>query len=230
MAIDWGGCAAAQLQYHLLKRGVMDKSALAMIKASFSPQAFRDALSTTIKQGRVVSALQVEMDKETEAIVKNMPWVNITIGMELREQTEYKNKFQAKSTLLNPSSPEALNFADDMTTKLINTAVTGGLLYTNAFSTSMGNKTYAPGKVDSQELDILDESDDKSIKEDLVDNNLDGIISNMEAVQRTPCTTDTAAPKRSSKEEQNNDDMVRSPHKQNYLWQLRQIMPMQLRG
>jgi hypothetical protein len=73
VAIDWGGCAAAQLGYHLLKRGVMDKSSLAMIKASFSPQAFRDALSSTIKQGRVVSALQEEMEDKMEAIVKNTP-------------------------------------------------------------------------------------------------------------------------------------------------------------
>ena len=79
MAIDWGGCTAAQLQYHLLKKGVMDKNALAMIKANFSPQAFRDALSATIKQGRVVSALQAEMEDKTEAIVKNTPWVDITM-------------------------------------------------------------------------------------------------------------------------------------------------------
>jgi hypothetical protein len=37
VAIDWGGCAVAQLRYHLLKCGVTDKSALALIKASFSP-------------------------------------------------------------------------------------------------------------------------------------------------------------------------------------------------
>ncbi len=93
VAIDWGGCAVAQLQYHLLKRGIMDKSVLAMIKTSFSPQAFRAALSATIKQGRVVSASQAEMEDKMEAIVKNRPWVNITMGMELGEQAEYENKF-----------------------------------------------------------------------------------------------------------------------------------------
>jgi hypothetical protein len=111
---------------HFLKRGIADKSALAMIKASFSPQAFRDALSTTVKQGRVVSALQVEMEDKMEAIVKNTPWINIMMGMELGEQAAYKNEFQAKLTLLNPSSPEALNFTDDMTMTLINTTVAGG--------------------------------------------------------------------------------------------------------
>jgi hypothetical protein len=60
--IDWGGCAAAQLQYHLLKCGITDKSALSLIKASFSPQAFCDALSATMKQGKVVSASQAEME------------------------------------------------------------------------------------------------------------------------------------------------------------------------
>jgi hypothetical protein len=52
-----------------------------MIKASFSPQAFRDALSTAIKQGRVVSGLQAETEDEMEAIVNNMPWVDITMGV-----------------------------------------------------------------------------------------------------------------------------------------------------
>jgi hypothetical protein len=65
----------------------------------------------------------------------------------------------------------------------------------------MGNTAYTLGEVDSQELDILEESNNESIKDDLVDGNLDGTISNMEAVQRTPHTTDTVAPKRSSKEE-----------------------------
>ncbi len=77
-----------------------------MIKASFSPQAFRDALSATIKLGRVVSASQVEVEDKIEVIVKNTPWVDITMGMELGEQAEYKNKFRAKSTLLNPLSPQ----------------------------------------------------------------------------------------------------------------------------
>ncbi len=117
VAIDWGGCAAAQLRYHLLKRGVTDKSALALIKASFSPQALRDALSATIKQGKVVSASQAKMEDEMEAFVKNTPWVDITKGMELGERAEYENEFRAKAGLLNPSSPKALNFEDDMTTR-----------------------------------------------------------------------------------------------------------------
>jgi hypothetical protein len=100
VAIDWGRCAAAQLQYHLLKHGVMDKSALSLIKASFSPQAFRDTLSTTMKQGKVVSASQVEMEDEMEAIVKNTTWVDITMGMELGECAEYRNKLRAKASYL----------------------------------------------------------------------------------------------------------------------------------
>ena len=52
-----------------------------------------------------------------------------------------------------------------MTMKFINTAAAGGLLYTNAFSASLGDTAYAPGDVDSQELDVLEESNDKSIKD-----------------------------------------------------------------
>ncbi len=109
MAINWGGCVAAQLRYHLLKHGVTDKSALALIKASFSPQAFHDALSATIKQGKVVLASQAEMEDEMEALVKNTPWVDITKGIKLGERADYENEFRAKASLLNPSSPERLS-------------------------------------------------------------------------------------------------------------------------
>ncbi len=155
VAIDWGGCASAQLRYYLLKQGVMDKSALSLIKASFSPQAFRNASSATMKHGRVVSVLQAEIEDEMEAIVKNTPWVDITMGMELGKHAEYENEFRAKASLLNPSSPEAVNFKDDMTTKSINTATVGGSIYTSALSASIGDTAYVPGNVDSQESDIL---------------------------------------------------------------------------
>jgi hypothetical protein len=46
----------------------------------------------------------------------------------------------------------------------------------------MGNTAYAPGDVDSQESDILEQSNDKSIKDNLIDNNFNSIISNIEAV------------------------------------------------
>jgi hypothetical protein len=59
----------------------MDKSTLDMIKARFSPQAFHDALSATIKQGSVVSVSQEEMEDKMEGIMKNMPWVDITMGV-----------------------------------------------------------------------------------------------------------------------------------------------------
>ncbi len=153
----------AQLQYHLLKRSITDKSTLSLIKASFSPQAFRNTLSATMKQGKVVSALQVEMEDEMEAIVKNTTWVDITMGMELGERAEYENELRAKASLLNPSIPEALNFQDNMTTKSINTAAAGGSIYMVAFSASIGETAYVPGDVDSQESDILDESNEESL-------------------------------------------------------------------
>jgi hypothetical protein len=73
-----------------------------------------------------------------------------------------------------------------MTTKSINTAMAGGSLYTNALSSSMGDSAYIPRDVDSQELDILEESNNESIKDNLIDDNFGGIIFNTGAVQRTP--------------------------------------------
>ena len=213
VAIDWGGCAAAQLRYHLLKRGVTDKSALSLIKASFSPQAFRDALSATLKRGKVVSASQAEMEDEMEALVKNTPWVDITKGMELGERSEYENEFRARASLLNPSSPEALNFEDDLTTKSINTAVAGGSIYTTALSASIGETAYVPGEVDSQESDILEESDEESVQEDYADEDgLGVVIANMEAITNSRANQDIQR-----SEEQNEKDyaILNSPQKPN---------------
>jgi hypothetical protein len=211
IAIDWGGCAAAQLQYHLLKRGVTDKSTLSLIKASFSPQAFRDALSATMKLGKVVSALQAEMEDEMEAILKNTTWVDITMGMELGEHAEYKNKLRAKSSLLNPSNPEALNFEDDMTTKSINTAAAGGSIHTAAFSALIGETACVPGNVDSQESDILDESNEESVQEDDTDADVfGGIITNIDAIGKARTGPDTSM---SVDGEQEGGTIMNSPQK-----------------
>jgi hypothetical protein len=213
VAIDWGGCTAAQLRYHLLKRRVMDKSALALIKASFSPQALRDALSATIKQGKVVSASQAKMEDKMKGLVKNTPWVDITKGMELGKRAEYEYEFRAKAGLLNPSSPEALNFEDDMTTKSINTAAAGGLIYTSALSASIGDMAYAPGEVDSQESDILEESDKDSIQDNFVDEDGMGvIIANMEAINNL--RVDQGIPRTGDKNHRG-DATMNSPQKPN---------------
>jgi hypothetical protein len=203
----------SQLQYHLLKRGITDKSALSLIKASFSPQAFRDALSATMKQGKVVSALQAEMEDEMEAIVKNTTWVDITMGMELGERIEYKNQLRAKASLLNPSSPEALNFKDDMTTKSINTAVAGGSIYMAAFSALIGDTAYVPGNVDSQESDILEESNKESVQEGDTDADVfGGIIANMDAIGKARTRPDTSM---SVDGEQGGGAIMNSPQKLN---------------
>jgi hypothetical protein len=208
----------AQLRYHLLKRGVTDKSALALIKASFSPQAFCNAVSATIKQRRVVSASQAEMEDKMEAIVKNTPWVDITMGVELGERTEYKNESWAKLTLLSPSSPEALSFKDDMTTKSINTTMAGGSLYTNALSASMGDTAYVLGDADSQELDILEESNKESIKDGLIEDNFGGVISNIEAVREIPNATEPiGATRMSIDKEQDDNGIMTSPQKVNQI-------------
>ncbi len=213
VAIDWGGCAAAQLQYHLLKRSITDKSALSLIKASFSPQAFCDALSATMKQGKVVSALQVEMEDKMEAIVKNTTWVGITMGMELREHAEYENKLRAKASLLNPLSPEALNFEDDMITKSINTATAGGSIYMVAFSASSRKTAYVPGDVDYQESDILDESNEESVQEDDTDADVfGGIITNIDAIGKARTGPDTSM---SVDGEQEGGAIMNSPQKLN---------------
>jgi len=82
-ATRWSGCPAAHLRFHLLKRGVTNDSALNLIRRSFTPQAFRDALQATFKDGKVMSAAQAEMQDELEDAKRNAPWVDITQGMDI---------------------------------------------------------------------------------------------------------------------------------------------------
>ncbi len=148
-----------------------------------------------------------------KALVKNTPWVDITKGMELGERAEYENEFRAKAGLLNPSSPEALNFEDDMTTKSIYTAAAGGSIYTSALSASMGDTAYAPGKMDSQECDILEESIEDSVQDDFADKDGMGVvIANMEAINNL--RVDQGIP-RTGDENHRGDAIMNSPQKPN---------------
>jgi hypothetical protein len=153
------------------------------------------------------------MEDKMEALVKNTTWVDITMGMELGEHAEYENKLRAKVFLLNPSSPEALNFEDDMTTKSINTAMAGGSIFMAAFSASIGETAYVPGNVDSQESDILDESNKESIQEDDTDADVfGGIITNIDAIGKARTGPDTSM---SVDGEQEGGAIINSPQKLN---------------
>ncbi len=67
--------------------------------------------------------------------------------------------------MLDPSNPEVLNFTDDQSMKLLNTAVTGGSAYTTAFSVSLGDTAYLPQEdddIDSQETNVFNQDIDYS--------------------------------------------------------------------
>jgi hypothetical protein len=179
VASRWLGCVSAHFRFHLMKRGVTDDSALALIRASFSQQVLRDAINATIKDGKVVSATQAKFDDELDNMMRKAMWVDITKGMELSECVKYEQESHGQAFMLDPSNPEALNFADEQSIKLLNTAVTGGLVYTMAFSASLGETAYMPTKdddVDSQETDVFEQGFNESDKDD-VDNN--GVITNL---------------------------------------------------
>jgi hypothetical protein len=135
------------------------------------------------------------------------------MGMELGEHAEYENEFSAKATLLNPSSPEALNFKDNMTTKSINTAAAGGSIYTSALSASTGDTAYVPGDIDSQESDILDNSNEETDQEDNMDaDDFGGIIANMDAISKARTSPGTLM---SGDGEQGGGAIMNSPQKLN---------------
>jgi hypothetical protein len=174
----------AHLRFHLMKRGVTDESALALIRASFSQQALWDAINATLKDGKVVSATQAEFDEELDDMMCKALWVDITKGMELSEQVEYEQENCGRASMLDPNNPEALNFADEQSVKTLNTGTTGGLIYTTAFSASLGDTAYIPTEgddVDSQETDVFAQDSEES-NEDGGDNK--EIISNIVDISR----------------------------------------------
>ncbi len=175
----WSGCVSAHFCVHLMKRGVTDESTLALIQASFTQQALWDAINTTMKDGKVLSAIQAKFDKELDNMMRKAMWVDITKVMELSERVEYEQESCGRAFMLDPSNPKMLNFADKQSVETLNTAATGGLIYTKAFSASLGETAYIPMEdddVDSQETDVFEQDPDKSDKDGANNNE---IISNI---------------------------------------------------
>jgi BRCT domain type II-containing protein len=71
------------------------------------------------------------------------------------------------------------NYADEQSIKSLNTAITGGLVYTMAFSDSLVETAYMPTEdehVNSQETDVFEQDFNKNDKDDVDDN---GVITNL---------------------------------------------------
>jgi hypothetical protein len=88
--------------------------------------------------------------------------------MELSEWVEYEQEACGRASMLDPSNPEALNFADEQSVKTLNTATTGGLIYMTAFSASLGETAYIPTEeddVDSIETDVFAQDSEESDKD-----------------------------------------------------------------
>jgi hypothetical protein len=183
-ATRWLGCPAAHLRFHLLKRGVTNDSALNLIRRSFTPQAFWDALQATFKDGKVVLAAQAEMQDELEDAKHNAPWVDITQGMEMLERLEHELELRGQTTLLDPSNPEALNFNEEQSFKSFGTAGTNASLYTSNQSVSLEGTAFEPQDdedIDSQELSIFGGSDISRANENMDDDTEGAFIENMGA-------------------------------------------------
>ncbi len=183
-ATRWSGCPAAHLRLHLLKRGVTNDSALNLIRRSFTPQAFRDALQATFNDGKVVSAAQAEMQDELEDAKRNAPWVDITQGMEMLEKREDELELQGRAPLLDPSNPEALNFNEEQSFKSFGTAGTNASMYTSNQSVSLGGTAFEPqddDNIDSQESSIFGGSDTSKADENMDDDTEGAYIENMGA-------------------------------------------------
>ena len=109
IATRWSGSIATHLKFHLLKRGVTEEIALRLIRTSCTTQALHDAISATMKDGKVVLAAQAEMDDKLDKMCKRASWVDITMGMKTLERIECKNKLHRTIQLLDSRDPLALN-------------------------------------------------------------------------------------------------------------------------
>ena len=157
-ATKWSDGVAAHLQFHLLKWGVTNDSALALIWKSSIPQALGDAIQATFKNRKVVSATQAEMQDEFAEAQCHAPWVDIICGMEASERLEYEQELWGCASLLDPSNPEALNFNKKQSFKSFGTAGTNASMFTAAHLVSLGGTAYesqGESDVDSQESDIF---------------------------------------------------------------------------
>ena len=88
IATEWLGSIASYLKFHLLEWGVMEESAMKLIRASCTTQALRDAINTTMKDGKVMLAAQAEMDNNIDEMLKRACWVDITKRMEMFKRVE----------------------------------------------------------------------------------------------------------------------------------------------
>ena len=138
----------------------------------------RDAINATMKDCKVVSATQAEFNDELDNIMRKATWVDITKGMELSERVEYKQESCGRAFMLDPNNPEVLNFADKQSVKLLNTAVTGGLVYTMAFLVSLGEMAYMPTEddIDSLETNVFEQDIVDSGEEEIGNK---GVITNL---------------------------------------------------
>jgi hypothetical protein len=80
--------------------------------------------------------------------------------------------------MLDPNNPVALNFAVEQSVKLLNTAVTGGLVYTMAFLVSLWETAYMPMEddIDSQETNVFEQDIVDSNEEEIDE---EGVITNL---------------------------------------------------
>jgi hypothetical protein len=77
-----------------------------------------------MKNGKVILGVQqAELDDNMEDMMKRACRVDITKGMEMSERVEYKHEAHSQAQLLDPSNPDALNFLEEQSMKLLNTQV-----------------------------------------------------------------------------------------------------------
>jgi hypothetical protein len=180
-----------------------------------------------MKDGKVILAMQAELDDDTEDTMKRASWVDITKGMEMSKRVQYEYEARGQAHRLDPNNPEALNFSDEQLMKLLNLQVTGGTAYTAAFSASLSNTVYMPGNknIDSQELDLFDADEDSSIDEPFDTIMEGGIIINLHYVSRSTLAGEEPWEKHIDDSQEkdvvnnteaidsNNDVVIRSPAK-----------------
>ena len=154
------------------------------MRASCSTQSLHKAITSSYKDGKIVSGAQAEMEDKLEEMAKRASWVDITVGMEASEKREYENECNGTMQLLDPSDPRALNFAEEQSVKTFSSKV-AGTAYTVGIQEPLGNTAYMPmnDNINSQESDLFEGYEDDGFIEDPFHDKDRGIIANMDLLK-----------------------------------------------
>ena len=170
-------CLAANIKYHLLKRGVEIESIMHMIKKCFTQAAMIEAENAKLVDGVVLTESRARLRKKLAKMEGPNSWLDITLGMSKKQKEEYElaqasKEVNAMNADVDPKSREAFNFDEELT--VVRKKRDDASQYTKNEAETLGGTAYDPPEDSeagqstwgSEESDIWEAGDEQKRKED----------------------------------------------------------------